>query len=306
MSELIVLTSASGKQCARLIPRLVNNPKYKLRLVASRQSSVDRLLKEYPATEVVQADLNNPNDVSRVLVGAHIVLHIGPSFHPHETQIGYHMVDACLRLTTLRHFIFSSVLHTQLRKLLNHDSKRYVEEYLIESKLPWTIVQPTRFHDTLPVPLFVKQYRSGQQPVFNATWNPDTIMSHIALDDLADAYVKIIEERKKHFFAEYPLCSGLPVSTRSMVEEVGRQLGTSITINRLTRESAEDDLMTRLYGGTNNAPLESREQAARLLLHYDTRGLQGNPNVLEWLLEKKPTSNTEWVAMQIAKERSTA
>lgn len=55
------------------------------------------------------------------------------SFHPHETEIGYNVIDACVAASKesgskFKHFVFSSVLCTQLRKLLNHDCKRYVEE----------------------------------------------------------------------------------------------------------------------------------------------------------------------------------
>lgn len=41
--------------------------------------------------------------------------------------------------------MYSSVLNPQLRKLMNHDCKRHVEEYLIESGLNFTVLQPSHF-----------------------------------------------------------------------------------------------------------------------------------------------------------------
>ena len=54
------------------------------------------------------------------------------------------MIDAA-KSHGVSHFIYASVLHPCLRKLMNHDCKRYVEEYLIESGLPYTILQPSHF-----------------------------------------------------------------------------------------------------------------------------------------------------------------
>ena len=301
MSEIVVLTCASGKQCARIIPHLINNPKYSLRLVVNRQASLNKLKQQYPNAEVVQADLQHPDHVARIVKDASVILHIGPSFHAHETQIGYLMIDAATKESNLKHFIFSSVLNTQLRKLLNHDSKRYVEEYLMESELPWTILQPTTFLDSrfAALPELLKKQQNGEQLVMPAPYNPDTLMASVSFDDFADGFVKVLEERQKHFFAQYPLCSNTPVSLRDVVAELSRQLGVEVEIKSLSREEADNGMLTMLYGDPKNAPLESREQAQRMLIHYDDRGLKGNPNVMEWLLGRKPLQYPELISKLI-------
>ena len=119
-----------------------------LRLAVHSASSAQRLATEYPAATVMQADLAKAEDAQRILSGVTTVLYIGPSFHIHETQLGYTMVDAACResqVGNLKHFVYSSVLHPRIRKLLNHDCKRYVEEYLVESGLNYTIVQPKSY-----------------------------------------------------------------------------------------------------------------------------------------------------------------
>jgi len=60
------------------------------------------------------------------------------------------MIDAAVS-AQVQHCVYSSVLHPGLRKLISHDCKRYVEEYLIESSLPYAILQPSTFMDQLPI-----------------------------------------------------------------------------------------------------------------------------------------------------------
>ena len=142
-NDLILVTCASGKQAPYLLRHL--QPKWKrLRLQASSDASVQCLKETYPSAEVVQADMNNREQAAKLVEGVAAIWYVGPSFHPHETQMGYTMIDAAVAESQkpgskFQHFVYSSVLQTQLRKLLNHDCKRYVEEYLMESGLNFTI-----------------------------------------------------------------------------------------------------------------------------------------------------------------------
>lgn len=125
-NDLLLIICASGKQVARLLPFLVNKWK-RLRLVVNSKPSQDRLQKEYPRAEVVQANLTEPQECRQLLRGVTSVYHIGPTFHPHETEIGYNMIDAAVAEgNSFQHFVFSSVLNTQIRKMFNHDCKRYI------------------------------------------------------------------------------------------------------------------------------------------------------------------------------------
>ena len=42
-----------------------------------------------------------------------------------------------------------------------------------------------------------------------------------------------------------------------------------------------------------------RDEAERLVLYYNRRGLKGSPNVLRWLLGHEPTSVEAWVDAQL-------
>jgi uncharacterized protein YbjT (DUF2867 family) len=169
-TDVLLLTCASGKQCSRLIPLLYKQWK-NLRLVVNSESSEESLKAKWPNATVVRADMARIEDARRILSGVTSVLYIGPSVHNHETEIGYTMIDAARHESqhgNLKHFIYSSVLHPRIRKLLNHDCKRYVEEYLVESGLNYTIIQPSHILDQFPVEMLLQ----SENPVFPASFDP--------------------------------------------------------------------------------------------------------------------------------------
>ena len=43
----------------------------------------------------------------------------------------------------------------------------------------------------------------------------------------------------------------------------------------------------------------AHDEAERLILFYNRRGLKGSPNVLGWLLGRPPTSLEEWIDVQL-------
>ena len=211
---------------------------------------------------------------------------LGPSLHPRETDIGINMVDACVeekKSGQLQHFVYSSVLNTFIRKMVNHDRKRYVEERLHESGLSWTILSPTNFMDVFPVQTWLEQDR----PVFQAIWDPSKPSSLIALFDLADAAAKVIQEREKHFFAIYPLCGTLPISYNDAILQMGGELGKDIKVEYQGFRERIDIFGKNLTHSDSMSP-GVYDGAERLVLFYERKGLHGSPNVLAWLLGRAP------------------
>jgi uncharacterized protein YbjT (DUF2867 family) len=149
MSEILVITCPSGKQCSRLIPLVYEKGRFKLRLAAHSQSSVEKLQAQYPNAEVITTDLQSPSDVRKLLHGATAVNAVLPSLHSREKEIGMTLVDAAVSESlregnVFKHFVLSSVLCTQHRSLVQHDLKSYIEEALFLSPLEcWTIMKPT-------------------------------------------------------------------------------------------------------------------------------------------------------------------
>ena len=194
----------------------------------------------------------------------------------------------------LKHFILSSVLGSQLSKMMNHDCKRKVEEYLMESNLPYTILQPTTFMDNLPIAMFAQ----SQDPTlkYASAWSITNKFSWINLYDLSAVMVKVIQERDKHFYAQYSLVSThSPVSFSEALGTIAKKLGKDLDISRREYRDGVDFVMTRV--GREGPRI--RDAAQRMVLYYDNRGLVGNSNVLEWLLGREATQFEEWVELKL-------
>lgn len=325
MADILVVTCPSGKQCAHLLPLIYGQGKHTLRLAAHSDGSVQNLRKKYPDAEVVQADIADLQACRKLLRGAMSVFHVGPSLHSREKEMGFNMIDAAVEESKIsgnvfKHFVFSSVLGTQHRNLMQHDLKSYVEERLMLSPLNWTILKPTNFMDAYPVVMFAQQ----DKPVLQKLWNANTPNSVVALRDIGEGAAKVLNEREAHYFGEYPLCSTMPISDADIAKIIGKRLGKEIEAESPPFETGVAQLLSYLAatklrttgegaavlggkkfatdGAANEGDLRddiSRDEAERLILFYNRRGLKGSPNVLRWLLARAPTSLEQWVEMQL-------
>ena len=264
--DLVLVTGASGKQCGHLLPHLA--AKFdRLRLVVKSDASRLRLVKQYPRAEVLQMDMADQNQTVKMLKGVASLYHIGPSFHCQELEIGYNMINAALdeaRNGNFQHFVMASVINTQIRKLMNHDVKRYIEERLIESGLNFTIMQPCIFMDAFPIPLLASQ----EKPVYMANWNTDLPFSFTALKDLGEAGARILCEREKHYLAQYQLVSSGPHTYRQAVRIVSKAIGKDIVIEQRTHEDALEFYLNMLFGAGPHHPI-TRDTTERLLIYCE-------------------------------------
>lgn len=318
MSEILVITSPSGHIGNYLVPMLYRENRFTLRLAAHSKSSVEKLKATYPKAEVRQTDMACLSQCCELLENASSVFHVGPSFHSREKEMGYNMIDGAISesqkpKSKFKHFVFSSVLCTQHRNLMQHDLKSYIEERLMLSPLNFTILQPTNFMGAWPIHLLAKQ----ENPVVERLWTAEIPNSMIHLGDLAEAAAKVINEREAHYLAQYPLCSTMPISDVEVAKEIGKQLGREVEIRTPNFEGGVENVLRYLFGrnrvGTDNytGPREAvtmqlaaegdlrpditRDEAERLILFYNRRGLNGSPNVLRWLLGREPTSVEQYV-----------
>lgn len=152
--------------------------------------------------------------------------------------------------------------------------------------------------DTFPLAALVAQ----EKPVLEKWWSPNYPSSLVSLKDLAEVSAKVLEERERHYLAEYPLCSTLPIAETEVVRIVEKRINKSIEVRVPSLEGGADRLMKFLYGGGPDEGSKGdprgdlvRITVERLLLYYNSRGLQGSPNVMRWLLEREPTSVEQWI-----------
>ncbi|KAH0371327.1 NAD(P)-binding protein, partial [Aureobasidium melanogenum] len=297
-NDLILITCASGKQSSALIPHILKSHK-RIRLQCNSDTSAKSLSEKYPSTEVVQADLFSATDCTRILKDVSVCWLVLPPFHPHETTLGTTFIDACVSQAAsggpFEHLVYSSVIHPILRKLLNHDCKRYVEEYLIESGLNYTILQPTHMMEMLPLAKLMEQ----EKPVYPCNWDPATKFSFVTTRDIGEAAAKILEQRENHIAATYQLVStAVPLNYIEVCEIVSKLIGKEVKAEKKGFEDAVDTSIKMINGG-KEPPKPMKEIGSRMFLYYNERGLIGNNNVLGWLLGRETTGYEEWVKIRV-------
>lgn len=296
--DRLLITAASGKQIGPLLP-LLSEWRY-LRLAVRSDASASRLTSQYPAAEIVTTDLDSPSNIRSLMKDVNVVIHVGPPFHAREAEIGIMMIDAAVGAYngssgSLKHFIFSSVIGAQIDRMVHHADKRRVELHLIESNLPYTILQPSTFIDNIPVAPLIKE------PVYPALWNVDTKFSLTTLRDNADAISRVLHEREEHFYAQYPIISTrLPISFRQVLSVIETKLDKKITIKRLEEDEAVGLLLKR----ASDSSAYARDAVGRMAAYYSSKGLVGNYNILKMVIKREPMQVAEWVdrAVKQAKE----
>ncbi|GAB1312820.1 NAD(P)-binding protein (Fragment) [Madurella fahalii] len=301
-SDKLLFTVGAGKQSIALLSILVPNWK-NIRLGVRSDASATRLADEFPSAEIVRADLNDIKSVEELVKGVNVIYHFGPSLHPREADLGVRVVDAAgaenrRNPGAIKHFVFSSIAGPQIRKLPNHACKGLVEEALMESGLPYTILQPGFRMDAFPLGAVLGQ-RDAEDPggtiIYKSAWRPEVATSFVTLRDQSEAARVVLEERERHFYATYQLVSTpAPMPYTEFVERAVGVAGKKVEVGYKGFEEAVAFYLDILFGSEEKADPEVRDGLQRTLLYYNHRGLLGSSTQLEWLIGRKGQSVEEW------------
>jgi hypothetical protein len=136
----------------------------------------------------------------------------------------------------------------------------------------------------------------------------------VSLSDLAEVSVKILNEREAHYLAQYPLCSTMPISDAKVAKEIASQIGREVDVASPSFEDGAQNVLNYLFGRKHDgataaegdpSPEITRDEAERLIMFYNRRGLNGSPNVMRWLLGREPTTIAAYVRKELQQVTST-
>ena len=275
---MILITGAGGKTGRTLIKALS-----KVESVCGfvhREEHIS-VLKSLGAEKIIVGDLIDKSAIRLATQGVRAVYHICPNMSPDETVMGNVVIGEAGR-AGVEHFLYHSVLHPQTERMNHHWQKLRVEEMLIESGLPFTILQPAPYMQNL----LAGWTSLMEKGILRVPYSVHAKFSFVDLEEVAEA-AKVILTEPGHVNATYELAGTSPLSHVQVAEILGRVLNLNI---RAEKEEIRD-WRTRVRGMREYAV----ENLVKMFEYYDEWGLVGNPNVLRWLLKRGPTSFEKFV-----------
>lgn len=275
---MILVTGAGGKTGRTLIKALSNIDT--ICAFVHHDESVS-IAKSLGAEKIIVGDMREEAAIHSAMQGVRAIYHICPNMSPDEMVIGKLVVRGALK-AGVEHFVYHSVLHPQTEKMNHHWQKMRLEEMILESGLPFTILQPAPYMQNL-----LAGWRSiMEEGVMRVPYSVHSKFSFVDLEDVAGV-ARIVLTEPNHKNAIYELAGTAPISHREVAEVFSHLL------NREVRAEKEEISDWRLRaGGVGEYAVENLN---RMFEYYDQWGLAGNPNVLRWLLEREPTSLESFV-----------
>jgi NAD(P)H dehydrogenase (quinone) len=271
---MILVTGAAGKTGQAVIRALASRGGA-IRALAHKPEQVEHL-RSLGAQEVLVGDMLSQVFLEQATRGIQSIYHICPNVDPYETVIGAFAIQAA-RHAGVEHFVYHSVLHPQAENMPHHWKKMRVEELLLESGLGFTIMQPTVYMQNV----LAYWDRIMAEHVYAVPYPVETRLSMIDLDDLAEAAALVLTQ-PGHLAAIYELAGCVPVSQTEIVQTMSEKLGFSVQAETLSLEKWESQAR-RLGMGDYQV-----ETLLKMFEYYAKFGLHGNPQVLTWLLGRKP------------------
>lgn len=277
---MIVVTGAAGKT-GRAVIRALARRGQSVRAFVRRAEQRDLVLRD-GASEALAGDLADAHSLQQALQGAVAVYHLCPNMHPAEVAIGRQVIAAAQE-ARVTHFVYHSVLHPQVEAMPHHWGKLRVEELLLASKLPFTILQPTAYMQNLRT----NWLRMQNEGILANPYPPETRLSLVDVADVGEAAATILTE-PGHLGATYELCGTGPMSQHEVAGILAGVLGFPIRAEMTPLDEWERGAV---QAGMSDYAVATLKQ---MFEYYAAYGLVGNPNVLRWLLGRKPVSVSEF------------
>lgn len=275
MSSTILITGAAGKTGQAVIKQLSQSGTQITAWVRSPEQKIAGV------DHYVVGDLLDPTAWQEACHAVDKLYLIVPNMHPQEFEIGQLALEAA-RAAGITHVVYHSVLHPQTEDMPHHWQKLRVEEAILASRLPFTILQPTAYMQNLR-PQIEAARESGR---ILLPYRPESRISLVDLNDVAAVVAKVLSSTT-HIGATYEL-AGTPAFTQFEIGEmIAHFLNRPLKIDslKLSDWEAQNAHLTRY----------ARETLIAMFRYYDRYGLIGNPTLLTHLLERPPTTVSDWL-----------
>jgi uncharacterized protein YbjT (DUF2867 family) len=287
---MILITGANGQTGRAIIKALLSRGE-RIRAFVHTTEQIQEI-KSLGEMEVATGDMMDQEAIDKAFIGVSAVYHICSAVNPDEVQIGETVIKAA-RLAKVEHFVYHSVLHSVLQDMPHHQKKLMVEELLVNSGIPYTIIQPAVFmQNILESWKLLNEKGIFRQKFFTTS---ETRMCMVDLEDLAEA-ASIILTRPGHTGATYELCGPENLSLSDMIAAMGQHLGREIKV-----ETPQDEMFAAQLKKLGVGDYQVNT-LIKMFQHYNEHGFIGNPNVLTWILGRKPNDFSSFILRTLKSE----
>jgi uncharacterized protein YbjT (DUF2867 family) len=281
---MILVTGAAGKT-GRAVIRALAAHGQAVRALVRRPEQV-QVVETLGAQQAIVGDMRDAATVRRAAQGARAVYHICPNVSPDEVTMGEVGVAAA-QAGRVEHFVYHSVLHPQTEAMPHHWLKLRVEERLLESGLPCTILQPAAYMQNI----LAHWGQIVQRGIYAVPYTAETRLSMVDLEDVAAAAVIVLSE-PGHAGGTYELVGTESMSQYDVAAVLSQQLGRPVRPETIPLEIWQREAYASGLGESQVHTL------LRMFRYYECYGFHGNPRVLGWLLGRPPTTFAAFVARQ--------
>ena len=290
----MVLVTGAGGQVGRSLIQTLSAKGISVRAWIHREEQKESVLSS-GASEIYIGDLALKENAAKAMKGTDTVFFICNTANPREDEIGAHLIRTAKELGNIT-FIYHSVLHSLLSDMPHHDRKRKVEKTLIDSGIPYVILQPGVFMQML-LPS-IRSVKNGDPFVQKFYASRQTKMSFVDMKDYGEAAARIIASGT-FTYGTYEFCSNDPCSLTDMENILSQLTGRTVTSAFI---SDEDFL--------ENSHMSPDSYAGQTLLtmfrHYNKSSFCGNSFTITQILDRNPVSVRDYLAenLETAKSRS--
>jgi len=281
MMIMILITGSAGKTGRSVLQALVERGA-PVRALVHRPDQI-HAVESSGAQDVLVGDMNSQATMERAVQDVRAVYHICPNVSPDEVAIGQ-IVIAAAQSAGVEHFVFHSVLNPQTEAMPHHWKKLRAEELLVESKLPYTILQPAAYMQNI----IAHWERIQSEGIYPVPYPANTRLSLVDLMDVAQAAAIVLTE-PGHQYATYQLVSIEGLSQTEVATILSQELGRPVRVTVVPLETWRSQAKEAGLGDYQIATLTS------MFRYYQRFDFLGNPQVLSWLLGRPPTTLNEFV-----------
>ncbi|MBO6781997.1 MAG: NmrA family NAD(P)-binding protein [Alphaproteobacteria bacterium] len=284
-----VLVTGAGGQTGRLVIPFLLDRGVEVRALATRESTRTDL-EAMGVAEARIVDLEDPAALDAAFEGMDKVLHIPPAIKPNEADLGRAVVAAAVRAGA-SHFVLHSVVSSQIDEIVFHAAKREVEHALINSGLPFTILQPNNYMQNVGW-TWERIVGDGK---FVMPYSADTLLAWVDARDLAEALAVVLTDPGYEYGTFECIGTESPLTRKQMAEIISEELGRPVEAVVMP---VEEYMALPTW---DDRPADEMARVRTMFEYFDRiGGYTGNSKPLEMILGRKPRSYREFIADFVA------